>query len=263
MKLYPIYEFPESLYDLLTILVNIEKMQPMQIIEVEKLLEKFVGKRSSRIKITVRNLRSLNIITGTDIIKLSYETQVYIDTNSELSELLLLLVYNEDGLFKQCKDICNIGNFDTLNNIALAHALWKQGYTEEKINTAKEKIYALKRLINCCYNNKNTDINIFVEYESYMNFIEDLQEEYLNIATIGDAVAITDIRNKMQKSKGYSLHQFNNFLSRLFDDPIHSKFIAFTTVNDDFAHKGYFNIHMKNYYYIKLLERILYKDTLL
>lgn len=262
MKLYPIYEFPESLYDLLTILISIEKMQPMQVIEVENLVEKYVGKRSSRIKITIRNLRSLNIITGKNNISLSHETQVYIDTNSDLSELLLLLIYKEDSLFNQCKDICDIDNFDTINNIALAHILWSQGYTEEKINTAKEKVYALKRLINCCYNNKSKEFNIFIEYEKYIKFIEDLQEEYLGMATLGNVVAITGIRNQMKKSKNYSFDQFNKFLSRLYNDPIHSKFIAFTTVNNTFAHEGYFNIQMKNYYYIKLLEKIVYKENL-
>ncbi|MFZ4201875.1 hypothetical protein [Lysinibacillus sp. NPDC056220] len=263
MKLYPIYEFPESLYDLLMILTNIEKLQPMPMTEVENLFKKYIGKRSSRIKITIRNLKSLNMIMGTNSISLSYETQVYIDTNSDLDDLLLLLIYEKKDLFKQCKDISNITDFNKLNNIALAHTLWSQGYIEENIRTAIEKIYALKRLINCCYTNKNKKINIFLEYEKYIKFIEDLQREYLNMANFGETVIIVDIRDQMKKSEEYSYNQFDKYLIMLFNDPIYSKFIAFTTVNNIFAHKGYFNIKMKNYYYMKILDKIIYKDTLL
>lgn len=262
MKIYSIYEFPESLYTLFKILINIERIQPVQPIEAESILEKLLGKRPSRIKITIRSLQMLEIITGKNSIKLSHETQVYIDTNADLSELLLLLIYNNENLFKQCKDICDIENFDGLNNINLIYTLWSQGYMEERINTAKEKIYALKRLINCCYHNKNKENNTFTEYERYIKFIEDLQNEYLNTTTIGEVVIINDLRKKMVVSNGYSINKFNEFLSRLFNDPIYSRFVAFTTVNDVFAHRGYFSIQNKDYYYIKLLKRIIYKNTL-
>ncbi|MEC1180493.1 hypothetical protein P9B03_18675 [Metasolibacillus meyeri] len=262
MKLYSIYEFPESLYILSKILVNIEKMQPVHNLEAENILEKLLGKRPSRIKITIRNLKSLEIITGKNSIKLSHETQVYMDTNSDLSELLLLLIYNDENLFQQCKDICNIENFDVINNINLIYILWSRGYTEENISTAKEKIYALKRLINCCYHNKSKENNIFTEYENYLNFIEDLQNEYLSMAPIGEVMVINNIRRVMEVNKGYTFNKFNRFLNRLFNDPIYSKFVAFTTVNNIFAHKGYFSIKDKDYYYIKLLKRIIYKNTL-
>jgi hypothetical protein len=262
LRLYPIYEFTETIEEFYLFLATIEKEQPINRFDAELLVSKLLGKRSSRSRIIIRNFISLNILSGQDNIRLSDETQIYFDTKSSLANLLLFLVNQIDDLFKQCVTICSIENINEKNNLEVISLLEKEGYYEEKINTAKEKIYAVRRLINCCYNDNEINQNIFLDYKEYINFIKNLQYTYLNLVNFGEVISIMEIREVMNRVNNYSNTKFNYCIEKLFKDPIYSRYISFTTVNNEFAHKGYIQINNNQYYYIKVFEKILLEDTL-
>lgn len=263
--MYPLYEFPQSLTQLTQLLHLIEKVQPINKIEAVSLVEKLYGKRNSRSEITIRNLRDLGVLSGYKNIMLSSETQLYLDMNKNLSQLLLFFIYKKNDLFRLCNDLYTIKDFMELDNPELLNALYSIGYQREKLATGREKIYAIKRLVSCCIDINFQGLNPFESYLLYREFIKALQESYFDLShgNFGEAIAITSMRDYMiKKQQCSSTEQFQKFIQSLYSDIILSRNVSFTTANVEFAGLGYHEINGTNYYFIKLLSHITEEDTL-
>lgn len=266
MKMYPLYEFPQSLIQLTQLLRLIEKLQPVSKVEAVSLVERLYGKRNSRSEITIRNLRDLGILSGYKNIILSSETQLYLDMNKNLNQLLLFSIYKKNELFQLCNDLYTIKNFMELDNPVLLEALYSMGYVREKLATGREKIYAIKRLVSCCSSDNNfQNNNPFEAYRHYRSFVSAIQDSYYEIShgNIGEAIPITSLRNYMIKNYSTSNDQFQKFIETLYSDILLSRNVSFTTANIEFAGLGYHEINGINYYFIKLLSPITdEEDTL-
>jgi len=263
VRIYPLYEFPKNIYQFKQLLLELDKYQPIDKEDAIALVEKLFGKRTSRSEITIRNLRDLGVLSGRDRLMLSPETQLYLDMDKNLSNLLMFYVYKQPALFQLCIDLIKIDGIMEMNNPLVLSQLYQMGYKEERLGTGREKIYGIKRLVNCCLE-ENKEENPFLFYEKYQNFLEKLQETYFELTKgkMGDAIPIVQLNDSLVENYNFSISSIQHFFEYLYNDILHSRNIAFTTVNLEYAGLGYFAINQKNYYFIKLLSRILNEDTL-
>ncbi|MGG1519951.1 hypothetical protein ABE504_31485 [Paenibacillus oryzisoli] len=265
MKIYPLYEFPPNLEQLAQLLSEIEKVQPISKSDAAALVQKLYGKRKSRSEITIRNLRDLGVLSGMNNIMLSSETQLYMDMDKDLAQLLLYYIYKQPSLFQLCNDLFSIDNFMEIDNPVLLSIIYSMGYKSEKLATGREKIYAIKRLISCCISDSTLILeNPFYNYKNYYEFIKVLQESYFHTSheRIGEPIPIVLLRDYVIKEHNYSIEQFQKYLNSLYTDILLSRNISFTTANVEFAGMGYYVINNKNYYFMKLLNYIIEEDTL-
>lgn len=257
MKIFPIYEFLSSTEELKRLLTEIDKKQPVSYEDCLYIINKIIGKRKSRTKITLSNLRKLEfLIKEMNDIKLSWESQMYIDMNRELQNLILYFIYKKKELFDLCKLIyCKNSALD-ISNSNLVRYLEIRGYKTKKMRSETEKIYAIKRLISCCVT--DSDRNPFIEYEEYMSFIKLLQDLYLKMSEKTSLpVEIKGIEeNFLNEYKGFGKKYFAKMLVKVYFDPIYSTYTFFSTVTKSFAIKKYFKIADKDYYYFGLIRKI-------
>ncbi len=253
MKIFPIYEFPKA--DELKIIMDfIDQNQPVEYEKLFDVIGDTIIKANSRTKITLNTLKKVGFIEGNRLIALSSATQIYLDLNKSLKELLLYLIYLKKDLFNDCKTIYRLieGSKD---NIDIIQELWNIGYTDSK-RTAQEKVYAIKRLITLCQDNENH--NPFKEYEDYISFLIKLQEYYFKLAKDqkNHPVTIISFKKTMLESS-VSEKEFDHYFLRLYNDPIFAINTSFTTVILEFANEKYYRIGDKEFYYFKLSDNII------
>ncbi|MFC9706639.1 hypothetical protein ACFTRD_00605 [Paenibacillus sp. NPDC056933] len=263
MKLYPLYEFPPDEASLLKILFEFDNSQPVSRSEAVEIVQQVYGKRQSRSKIIVRNFQDLGLLSlSNQKINLSQETQLYLDMSKKVSDLLLNLTFRNIDLFKVCFDICEIPNYNDLSNPKIIDFLvYNMGYHREKLTTAKEKMFALRRLINIC--NPSDEQNEFKTYQSFIKFLGILENEYLGITGqyYGEAIPLNLLKENIINNTPYSSSQINIYIEKLYLDILLSRNVSFTNANVEFAKMGYFEISKKNYYFIKIFDS-LYQSPL-
>jgi hypothetical protein len=255
MKIYKLYEFPPTKVQLINFLLRVEKIQPITKEIAMDIAHAMYGKRSSRSEITVRNLMQLGLLMGRTKISLSMESQLYLDIGKDIADLLLHLVYNIPSLFNVCEDICNLDPKMELDNPSLLELLYSNGYQKEKISTAREKIYAIKRLIVSC--EKEGICNSFIEYKKYREFLGNLQNCYLMLVNdkIGEVIEINTLRDELITRLETS-SEFDINIKRLYHDVLLVNNVSFTGVNSDFARRKYYTIGNNDFYYIKFISKI-------
>ncbi|PEM13358.1 hypothetical protein COI51_21745 [Bacillus toyonensis] len=254
MKMYPLYEFPPSMEVLEKILIHIDYNQPISNELLKSFVSELIGKRSSRTNITIKELKKLNIIEGTSEFSLTWETQLYLDLKRPVDGLILYLVYQIPELFKVCKDICFIDPEFKLSKPKLLEKLYELGYEEGKLSTNREKLFGLIRIIKICQ--RDTFDNPFEQYSNYISFLKHLQKLYLILTNnqYDKNITLVELQNEMIKEKNIEKKEFEDFISQLYFDPILSSRTSFSTVNNDFASKGYVQVADKKFYYLKIKE---------
>lgn len=248
MKIYPIYEFPNSIKLLEEILNYINDNQPVLKKDLDFFVGKLIGKRSSRTRITIKDLKKLKIIEGDSEISLTWETQIYIDLSAPLYKLLVYCVYKIPDLFNVCYHICSIDPELKLSKPKLFEKLKEIGFEEEKIVTVREKLFAIIRIISICLLDKNNNQNVFSDYKMYIEFLKSLESSYLNLSNnqYDSNVVISDLKDDLFQ------YEFINNIERLYKDPVYASKTSFSVVNEDFAFRNYMYINKQKYYYFKL-----------
>ncbi|MCB2291590.1 hypothetical protein LGK97_17895 [Clostridium sp. CS001] len=255
MKMYSLYEFPKDEQELNTIIQYVDKYQPVQYEKLLDIISETIVKANSRTNITLKTLRKIGLIEGDRLISLSPTTQIYLDLNKSLQDLILYLIYLKKDLFEACKLIFKITYNATISNTDLIRELSKIGYLDSK-RTAQEKVYAIKRLISMCQ--KYDEHNPFHEYEEYISFLVRLQSEYflLGEGKKNEPIPIEKLKRAMIKCD-LSGTLFDENFSKLYNDPIYSMHTSFTTVINEFAREKYYKLLEKDYYYFKLSDLIV------
>lgn len=251
--MYPLYEFPPTIYHLEEIVTSIDLVQPLSIEETRNLVSRIVGKRPSRTNITVKELKKLKIIEEHErCISLSWETQLYVDMERDLTDLLLYLVYRIPELFNLCNLICKIDPNFELSKPELLLNLFNYGYEEEKVTTAREKLFGIVRLVEVCKKEEVT--NPFSRYKEYIEFLYKIDRAYLDLTAglYNKNLEIVKLKRKILEDNSLSEEIFDDFFIMLYRDPIFSSNTSFTTVIKDFATEGYYLLNNVDYYYLKL-----------
>ncbi|WP_230504561.1 hypothetical protein [Sutcliffiella rhizosphaerae] len=252
MKIYPLYEFPPSMEVLEKILIHVDYNQPILDEALKSFVGELLGKRPSRTNITIKELKKLNIIEGTSEFSLTWESQLYIDLKRSVDGLILHSVYKIPDLFDICKNICFIDPELKLLKPELLEELYELGYQEGKISTNREKLFGLTRMIKICQNNMFK--NPFEKYGNYMDFLKKMQKVYLELTNnqYDKNITLVELQNEIMKQENIEKGISESFIKQLYFDPILSSYISFSTVNNDFASKGYIWIGENKFYYLKL-----------
>lgn len=258
MKLYSLYEFPPTKDKLDEILHLFYQLQPLSYVESFDGVRSIIAKRPSRAQITLKNLIKLGLLEGKSEISLTWESQIYLDMGKNLEDLLLYLIYKRAELFFLCERICDIDEEFLLSNPKLLVQLWDIGYETERLTTAKEKLYAIKRLILCC---KIQNGNPFRGYRQYIDFLKKIESVYLLETNnqFNVPISIMDLKKKLLKCD-VDTAEFNKGFIKLYFDPIFATYTSYTSVISEFADQEYFCIDKESYYYFKLLKRFFEKD---
>jgi len=258
MKLYPLYEFPPSLEDLEKLLKVIDLNTHLSIEQTRNTVSQLYGKRSSRTNIQIKDLKKLGLIEINDNVSLSWETQLYIDLDRDLRDLLIYNVYRLESLFNVCKLICDIDPTLSLTNPSLHEKLLGYGYKVENKRTSVEKLYAIKRLIKSCQ--IVNELNPFLGYERYMAFLSLLQETYIQSVGQYKKNAVLANLHSALCELGFKEKEVDEYFAKLYKDPVFAAYTSFSTVNMEFAKENYITILNDQLYYVKIIESFLIKN---
>ncbi|KAB2481421.1 hypothetical protein [Bacillus cereus] len=255
MKIYSLYEFPPDLASLSKLISIVDAIQPLSKDTMREIVSDIFGKRSSRTEILIKDLKKIGIIEGNDLMTLSWESQLYVDLRADLRRLLVHNVYKINELFYICKLICDIDPTLELSNQNLYKLLLLNCSLDvENKRTVSEKLYAIKRLVRLCQNSE--EVNPFKAHEVYIGFLRNLQKKYIEEAEgYAKNVIIKNLESAMCIS-GYTKAEFNRFMTMLYTDPIYATYTSFSIVNKEFAEKGYITLEDKDFYYIKIKNKL-------
>lgn len=257
MELYSLYEFPPDISSFNEVLSEIDRVKVIEIDNLENVVSRIFGKRPSRTKILIKDLRKLGFIEGNEKVSLSWETQMYLTTKNDLRGLILLLTYQIPILFQNCIDILQVDPAFDLSNPSLIKSLHELGYKKEKLTTSREKIYAIKRLINLSKDEPCRQ-NHFKDFQVYIDSLQLLEQCYLKRTNNkwNENVIISELQEEYEERKDAE-QSFSKVITSLFYDPVFASFTSFSTVVSKFAHSNYFKLDKEVFYYIKIKENFI------